>query len=394
MSRQLPDFLDSYLQWAIPYSEPHERLHRWCGISLIAAALKRKCHLIWDNETFPNLYIVLVAPSGKRKGSAIDKAEDFMTDSKVDLNLVKGVSSIRALVDQLAEYQQPLVLSGGTTTHSSMTVLAEEYTVFLGHDNKTLVDFLVKWWNCPKEFPYLTAHSGCQHILNVWVNILAGTTPVHLSSSLMSFEKGGGLAGRTLFIYAGEKGKLVLFPFLQRDQEELYEQLIHDYREIASLHGKFTVSEDYLEFWEWWYPMQDANPPDVIGEKFGGYIDRRAKTLMKVAMILSASESNEMVIKRRHAEKAKEFLDDIESVMEYAYTPVTRSELSEVVIQVSTMLARAKKIKQSELFRLLVKDMDPILIKNAITTLQAMHRIDIEFIKVDGIVVDRLLTYK
>jgi hypothetical protein len=58
------------------------------------------------------------------------------------------------------------------------------------------------------------------------------------------------------------------------------------------------------------------------------------------------------------------------------------------------MLARAKKIKQSELFRLLVKDMDPILIKNAITTLQAMHRIDIEFIKVDGIVVDRLLTYK
>lgn len=393
--RQLPDFLDGYIKWAATNSEPHERFHTWCGISMMAAAIKRKCYMIWDNQTFTNLYIVLVARSGLRKGSAIDKAEDFMDASGVHLSLVKGVSSVRALVDYLADATQPLTIGvqGGSPEHSSITVLAEEYTVFLGHENKQLVDFLVKWWNCPKSFPYLTAFSGSQDIRNVWVNILAGTTPVHLSSSLMNLEKGGGLAGRTLFIYAGEK-KCIPFPFMGREEEELRQKLLNDYKHIASLHGMFTVSEDYLDFWGGWYEHQEKHPPQNLMDKFGGYVERRAKTLMKLSMLLSASRSGEMVIRRQDAERGLKLLEEAESEMDKAFTIVVKSDLSEVVTQVGLLLLRSKTMLLSQLYRATIKDIDPLLLKNALIALTTMNKIKTSSVKnKDGVVTDKLITY-
>ena len=67
MARALKDWIDSYLDF-VDNSEPPQMFKLWCAISVIASALERKCYLSWGTLTFyPNIYIVLVAPSGKAR---------------------------------------------------------------------------------------------------------------------------------------------------------------------------------------------------------------------------------------------------------------------------------------------------------------------------------------
>ena len=64
MARILTDWLDNYMKYT-ENSEPHPRFRLWTGISVISACLMRKCKIPWGFfDIYPNMYIVLVGPSG------------------------------------------------------------------------------------------------------------------------------------------------------------------------------------------------------------------------------------------------------------------------------------------------------------------------------------------
>ena len=65
--RNIPDWIEGYLAYTED-SEPPQLFKEWCAVSVIAAALQRKCKLEWGTTVFyPNLYIVLTAPAGKAR---------------------------------------------------------------------------------------------------------------------------------------------------------------------------------------------------------------------------------------------------------------------------------------------------------------------------------------
>ena len=81
MTRHLDDWLEGYVKFT-SNSEPPELFHIWTALSVLAASLQRKCSLPWGTLTFyPNLYVVLIAPSGKaRKGTAMGPGMDLLED--------------------------------------------------------------------------------------------------------------------------------------------------------------------------------------------------------------------------------------------------------------------------------------------------------------------------
>ena len=85
-SRQCNDWRDSYLTFTAN-SEPPYTYRLWCGISVIAACLKRKCVLNWGTLTlYPNMYVVLVGPSGRcRKGTAMNQGMWFMREMGIKM---------------------------------------------------------------------------------------------------------------------------------------------------------------------------------------------------------------------------------------------------------------------------------------------------------------------
>ena len=86
--RILPDWLSSYLKYTED-TEPPLSYHVWTGISMIAAALQRRVHMPWGHEKiYPNMYILLIGPSGKcRKGTAMGMGRDLIT-------AVQGISLV------------------------------------------------------------------------------------------------------------------------------------------------------------------------------------------------------------------------------------------------------------------------------------------------------------
>ena len=70
--RHLDDWLEGFLKFTFN-SEPPRMFRLWTAISVVAACLQRKCVLHWGSlDFYPNMYVVLVAPSGKaRKGTAM-----------------------------------------------------------------------------------------------------------------------------------------------------------------------------------------------------------------------------------------------------------------------------------------------------------------------------------
>ena len=82
MPRLLKDWLTGYIKYTED-SEPPQSYHIWCGIGTIAGALQRKVYMKWGKQIIrPNLYIILIGPSGQgRKGNAIDYVREMIYTS-------------------------------------------------------------------------------------------------------------------------------------------------------------------------------------------------------------------------------------------------------------------------------------------------------------------------
>ena len=144
--RLVPDWIDGFMEYT-SNSEPPNSFKLWSALSVLSAALQRKCYIEWGPITFyPNLYVVLVAPSGKaRKGTAMSFAEDFVSD--INVNLAAEATTRESLIQALGNTTDNIQdVDGNLTFHSSLTVFAPELTVFLGYNNPQLMSDLTDWY--------------------------------------------------------------------------------------------------------------------------------------------------------------------------------------------------------------------------------------------------------
>ncbi len=75
--RKFKNWLKAYIEYTENSEAPY-LFQFWAGIFSIAAALERNVWAQWDRILYPNFYIVLVGPSGVRKGSAMYPAERIL----------------------------------------------------------------------------------------------------------------------------------------------------------------------------------------------------------------------------------------------------------------------------------------------------------------------------
>ena len=210
VKRQLDDWLDAYLEFT-DNTEPPTQFHRWTALSLIASVLQRKCHLEWGSLTFyPNMYVVLVAPSGKaRKGTAMGVGLQMLEELGVKL----AAESItrEALVRELANVSDKIIYPDNERVefHSSLTIFSPELTVFLGHNNFQLMSDLTDWYDCRQKWIYRTKNMGTDEIVGVWVNLIGATTPSLIQTALPMDAIGGGLTSRIIFVCEQNKKRIV-----------------------------------------------------------------------------------------------------------------------------------------------------------------------------------------
>lgn len=356
-SRIHPDWIKAFLQYS-SYGEAPSKMYFWVAVSTIAGALRRR---VWIDQKYfqwvTNCYVILVAPPG-----IVSKS----TTASVGMNLLKEVPGItfgpdvvtwQKLVEDMAKAQE-LVYQPSTEQYLPMsccTIASSEFGTLLNPQDREMVDVLVSLWDGqPGAFKKSTKTSGSDCIENPWINIIACTTPAWIAGNFPEYMIGGGFTSRCIWVYADKKRQEVAYPadHVPPGFQKMREELIHDLEIISTLVGEYHLSPDATSFGEEWYSKHWRTKHEHLPtEQFGGYLARKQTHIHKLAMILSAAESDELLITRDKLQLAALMVDALEEDMPKVFDKIGRNPMTKALSDLCEVIAAFGRMPRQELYR-------------------------------------------
>jgi len=357
MSRHFSNWLDSFIQYA-SFGEAPASMYRWVGVSTVAGALRRK---VWIDQYYfkwhPNFYIVLVAPPG-----IVSKS----TTAAIGMNLLKKVMGIRfgpdvvtwqALVGAFAEAAEAFEWNGEWLTMSPLTIESSEFGNLLNPQDKQMVDLLVALWDGKQgNFEKRTKNSGNDVVQNPWINLIACTTPSWIAGNFPEYMIGGGFTSRTVFVYADQKARYNAYPGLTvpTHLREIELQLVQDLEHISTmLCGEYKLTPAAVAWGEAWYQKHySTNDPRLDDERFGGYRARKQTHIHKLAMILAASQRDELIITPEDLSTADAWVSELERDMPLVFAKIGQDEKAYHIQRMLDSIIKAGGMRYADAYKI------------------------------------------
>jgi hypothetical protein len=384
LSRELPNWLEGYLRYT-ENSEPPRSYHTWCGLSLVAGALQRKVYLHWGFERiYPNLFVVLVGPSGRaRKGVALGIAKNMLARI-ANVCMAPEASSreavILAMKRSLVNFQDPT--DNRIKFHCSLTAFSEELSVLLGQGDIKLLANLTDWYDSKDEWAYETVGRGRDALQGLCFNLLGATAPEWLQSMLPQEAIGGGFTSRVIFVVEERKGKTVAEHQLTEEELLLEESLTRDLERINQLKGEFHFTPEGKQSYVDWYKEQDAllerGKAAVEDTRFAGYCERRATHIRKLMILISACRGDSLKLTELDFEAAKTVLEMTEIKMAKTFGGLGQAKYSDATEKVINYVRLMGSTTRSVLLARFYRDVDSFTLRNIEEVMQQMKVVEVK----------------
>lgn len=354
--RYCKNWIQSYLRM-VQQTEPSERFHLWSALTILASVLARKCEITFGPEVLhPNLYVILTGPPGIRKSVAIKYCESLL-EGIVDQKRytpAPNVTTRQAFFKriELAE-DTDYTPDGQPYVHSSLLVVAKELVQFLGgEDVNQRIGDLCGLYDGDPQFHYETKTQGVTYAIKPSVWLLGATTPNWIQISMPQLAVGGGMTSRTIFVVALGKGKHIPYTSMPPFDPQLRSELIWDLAEIKKMAGQFHFDSNAIKYYEKWY--MDAFPNHGIkDQRLLSYVDRLPSMVVKVSMVLSAAERDDMVITAYNLSTAVKYFFDLHKTMPLAFGGLGLSTLSAQTSMVKELVRNRIIIPEAEILDIL-----------------------------------------
>lgn len=330
--RNYPDWIKAFIAYSDHVESPRF-MRFWSGISAVAGCLRRK---VWiDNYFFrwsPNFFIIFVAPPGVvTKSTTADIAMDLLREVP-GINFGPNAITWQALVGAFSRAAEHFQLGDEFHPMSALTLVSRELGSLINPKDQDLVNLFIELWDGARKYEKETKMSGNDLVEAPWVNLLGATTPSWIASNMPQTMIGGGFVSRCVFLYAEQKDKYVAYPGLQVPPgiEETKRKLVQDLEHISiTLCGEYRLTEKAVVWGTHWYEdMWTSSKTRYDEEQVMGYLARKQTHVHKLAMVLSASKKDELIIELDELELAAAMLSDIEADMAKVFAKIGRSETS------------------------------------------------------------------
>jgi hypothetical protein len=356
MARHHSDWVQAFMDYA-SFGEAPRHLYFWTAVSAIAGALRRH---VWIDQGhfkwYPNMYIILVAPPG-----IISKS----TTASIGMKLLRRVPGIKfgpdvvtwpALIQGLSEATEMFEMDGAYTTMSAMTLEASEFGNLFNPQDKEMVDMFVSLWDSKDgSFDKKTKHSGSDEVVNPCLNLIACTTPSWIAGNFPEYMVGGGFTSRCVFAYADAKARFNAYPkrSIPTDFESMRDKLVADLEHISQrLLGEYILTEEAMAWGEEWYKkLYSERPPHLDDERFGGYIARKQSHAHKLAMILTAATTDELIIQKDILAASVAMVEDLEADMAFVFSKIGKSDTSFFADRLIGYVHKVGALEYMDLFR-------------------------------------------
>lgn len=346
-------------------TEPPTVFHFFVGATILGATLRRNIHFErGDSKIYPNLCVILVAPSGKcRKTTACE----------LGVRLYRDLGGI-VLADKITP--EALVQAFAEREESTGLIFAGELKQFLGSQKymEGMIPLLTRLFDCPEIWSSATIMREEVVLRNVALSMLGASTMDWLRM-LPGDAFGGGFMSRNLLVVQEETERSFPLPppLSETLRIKLMNRLIPLTHVRARMHMSFGAEEWYID----WYNSPDTGASEE--KQFSGYFERKPTHLMRLAMILSISEDESFVIERRHMEHALRILDWIEEWLPAAFEQLGSNPIGEEQMRMIQQLKRAGgTIKHSDWLRKNSSRMTAQAFKSYVATMREAKLIDID----------------
>jgi len=290
----------------------------WCGLASISAVVKDN---VWSNRQihniYPNIYVMLHAESGLKKGAPISLANKLVTEVG-GTKVISGRSSIQGILKELGTAQ---TLPGGkVSVTSSAFICSSELTSSIVDDKAAtdiLTDLFDRQYRIGEWRSLLKMESF--NIKKPTITMFTATNGAHATEFFAKKDINGGYIGRTFVILENKKNRINSLSAPLVNPPNLTD-LIEYLRELSKLSGPFiplgsTVEDDYFKFpyvqkdtglinyyseagilyEEWYNEFYETIDAQKVKDDTGT-LNRFGDSVLKVAMLLSLSRAPKLEI--------------------------------------------------------------------------------------------------
>lgn len=343
MTRSVGNWLQAYAEYSAE-SESPDSFHFWCALWALSSSVRRN---VWIDQgiyiLFPNIYVFLVGPTGRvSKTTAIRMAQRLMRP--VD-DIVFGPDSIT--VEDLIRF---MARAGRNKIQSAVTIASGELASILKPSGIHMITFLTDIYDgdySGQTWKYSTKQKGRDTISNPCLNMVAGTTAEWLADEFPVKVTGHGFTSRVIFTYEDTPKEPIPFP--RGPDPQLRDALVEDLQHVSRLEGGFELTKEARELYEIRYrEVFDGTPTDF---RIAGFFYRKAKVhLLKVAMLLSLAERDELVIHPQDLEAAWTLLQAVEESMPKAFSAVGKYEYASDLERIISQIAARGEMSAKDVY--------------------------------------------
>jgi len=224
----------------------------------------------------------------------------------------------------------PIVSSASLTqgikigTDASVLLVSSELSVFITASQFTITALTDLWDSKEGVYGYGTRGKGEFNINNPCVSLLGGSAQEWLVKSVPSDAVGGGFTRRVNFVLATKKERKIPWPAM--NHHRLKDELIEDLSNIGQLRGEYRFAPSAKAVFEAVYDKSEANEFD--DEATAGYKISQWANALKLAMCISASRGDDMIISRSDMESAVIHTNKVSEDIPIVFRSVGEGELT------------------------------------------------------------------
>jgi len=303
----------------------------------------------------PNLYTVLVGRPAIGKGVAFDAGLPLVKEAKT-VNILSDRLTMEYVLEKLSKgFTSTIPIPGGVKlgTEASVLLVSRELSVFITASQFSLTALTDLWEGHEGKFMYGTRGKGEWNVESPCVSLLGASAQEYLIRTIPADAIGGGFTRRVNFIFEKDPSKKVAFP--ERDGlGPFFQDLVDDLKEISKLHGEMKFTPGAAKLFEKYY--NESVAADYDDQATAHYKSSRWSNALKVAMCLSASEGDNLLINERHWTKAEIEIDKIAENLKIVFRAVGESDLSTAADKTLSFIEKKGYASKNEILFYLWRD--------------------------------------
>lgn len=351
-------FIGQYMHYTDKQESPGS-FHFWTAVTIIGGVLQRRA---WVSKgvykVFPNLYTILVAPTGKCRKSAAMRLGLELVDRFEYMNIIADKTTPEALLETLQLGSQGMEKKEEDSETKIQIIVdscgfikASELSVFLNKNTYSsgMVSLLTDLYDCPSTYKYVTRNKSPVLLQDVAISLLGASTPDWLATSIPEAAFEGGFMSRVVFMVKDERDRSIPFPVEPEKDEKA--NLRRELQRIRKhFRGEIILTKEAREWFKEWY----ANGADLTtsDNQLVGFVERKPDTLLKLAIILAAAENPALrEIHIGHLVQASRILNWSQAKMFKAFEHVNLSPFGQILNSIHAHIARAGVVSKRDVLR-------------------------------------------